>query len=169
MKDTGLLDGISAYEAYQKIHNEHYETVLRYLLNRVPEKERAEDMAQETFFVAWKSIDMLRLHPNIRAWLIKTAHNIRRNDIRKEIKRRLILAALKEASSKPSPRLNLFAGLSPCDIQILTLHYVNHLSTREIANVLEIKESATRQRLFRARNRLEKLLDEKNLLKKFLD
>ena len=47
--------------------------------------------------------------------------------------------------------------LSENDQLILTLFYLNELSIREIAQILSIKENAVKQRLYRGRQRFEKI------------
>jgi len=50
--------------------------------------------------------------------------------------------------------------LSPEDQMILTMRYYQAMTTREIAEQLDISESAARVRLLRARNRLAKILED---------
>jgi len=48
-------------------------------------------------------------------------------------------------------------GLAECEI--LTLSFLDDLSTREIATVLEIPEGTVKSRLFKARRELRRVLE----------
>lgn len=173
MKDPSLLETISAEEFYETVFKENSRYVLNYVRAYVHEKVYVEDIVQETFLAAWKSIDKIQMYESTQAWLIATTKNIIKSHFRSEKKNRLVLGTLKESySGKDKTEQDggaLFAGLGPADAIILKMFYIDHMSTREIAEALDIKESTTRSRLARARHKLEKSLDEKNLLKKIVD
>lgn len=173
MKDSTVLDHDGLDERCEAIFQENYIHIFKYVIKRVQDKEAAEDITQETFMVAWKSITKLLPHENIQAWLINTAKYVISSYNRMEKKHERALNTLREtrfvdASTEQDGR-GLFSDLDPADAKILTLFYIDRMSTREIAKSLGTKEPAVRTRLFRARQRLEKKLGANNILKKFID
>ena len=168
MNGSALLDNISTDKAFIQLHQEHFKPVMKYLVAHTRDKHLAEDIAQETFLVAWNSMDKLLTHPNVQAWFITTARNLMMNQRRKQQKHKLLLSILKELHPgeyiAEQDDVDIFSGLSPADTQIISMYYIDHMDTRELAKALAIKESTARSRLARARNKLEKLLGEKGFL-----
>ena len=49
----------------------------------VPDRHRAEDLTQEVFLLAWRSIDKLEESAALRAWLLAIAASVVANDARR--------------------------------------------------------------------------------------
>jgi RNA polymerase sigma factor (sigma-70 family) len=128
----------------------------------------SEDVAQETFLVAWRQLGELSETAKLRPWLCGIARNLGRM-ARRDGKR--------EASAEDVSDLELAAGeASPLDALVeaeaeqivrdtlsrvperyreaLVLYYQNDRSAREVAALLGISENAALQRLSRGRKYL---------------
>ena len=68
---------------FSEWYSENYESVCRYAAVVMGERSMAEDIAQDTFLEAWNKFEVLRTHPNVKGWLIKTAYFKINNLIRK--------------------------------------------------------------------------------------
>lgn len=139
------------------------------------DRAMTEDVAQETFLVAWVGIRSIREPLKLRSWLCGIARNLGLATLRKG-KREIATAdtELEEASSdvQPSP---LDAALSresealvrdairripelyrlPC-----VLHYRENYSVAEIAQILDLQRSTVQQRLSRGRRCIRKSMAE---------
>src|SRR5437870_6026731 len=61
-------------EAGRRFVREYYPGVYRYLLYLTGRREAAEDLAQETFLQAWRSLGAFEGRSLLRAWLHRIAH-----------------------------------------------------------------------------------------------
>ena len=67
----------------EQIYNEYFKMVYKYLICLTHNKEIAEDLAQETFCKAIKSIQHFRGECKISVWLCEIAKNLWFNELRK--------------------------------------------------------------------------------------
>lgn len=123
----------------------------------------AEDIVQEACLRAWRSLDRLREPRAVKSWLFTT---LRREHARLYERRRLPIASDVEpatvAGDDDGPEGHLDRHRLRQAIHRLPLNYRTPLamqvlfgcSVREIAQELELGESAVMARLFRARNKL---------------
>ncbi len=59
----------------EEIYSEYYDTVFHYLLSLCKEESLAEELTQESFFKAMKSIDTFRGECKLSVWLCQIAKN----------------------------------------------------------------------------------------------
>lgn len=59
-----------------EIYKEHAKTVYAFLLMKCQDRELAEELTQETFFQAMKSIDSFQGNSKISTWLCSIAKNV---------------------------------------------------------------------------------------------
>ncbi len=154
-------------------YEEHGEALYRYLRFHLPTADSAEDLTAEVFLRAIQAFD--RFNPSLgssRAWLFRIAHNALRDYERQTRRRTLVsLADLRDLecnAASPEERLLLeeeiagllaaFGELSARDREIIGLSYASNLSLIEAGAVLGISATAARTRLWRALNRLRKVL-----------
>ena len=139
--------------------------VLAFALRRVGSREDAEDVAAETFAVAWRRRGSIPGSP--LPWLYAIAANVIRNNRRST--RRLGRLRSKLAGERTAEGANLadlvtendafataFAELSEGQREILRLAAWEGLDTCEGAVALDCSEAAFKVRLHRARRELEK-------------
>lgn len=146
---------------------ELYPKVLAFSIRRTPSREIAEDIAAETFAVAWRRRD-----EPVRTWLpwlYGIARQLIRNSARAAGRRERLQARLEaeppivlrdpaDATTERQATLAAFAALPEADREILMLIVWEELSSTEGARVLGCTRAAFELRLFRARRRLEKEL-----------
>lgn len=120
----------------------------------------AADALQDTALRAWQRLGEVREDTSFKAWITRILVN-RCCDILRGKKRLVSLDALPEQGQEEDRDLSLdvrsvLAALAENDRLILTLFYLDDLSVRQIAFVLDLKESAVRTRLTRARERFRR-------------
>jgi RNA polymerase sigma-70 factor (ECF subfamily) len=151
----------------------HYQAVYRLLVRLTRDVHQAEDLTQETFAVAWEKIGTFEGRSSLSTWLHRIAYTrfidferSRRGstDLRDR------LASQKEATSTADPfvaavaddearRLN--EALSVLDEparMLLVLHYLQDLSYREMAAILDEPAGTLKWRVSEALNRLRTVL-----------
>ena len=60
---------------FEQIYQQYFEPVYRYALSLTLDEHQAEEITQETFFKALKSIDSYRSESSIKTWLCTIAKN----------------------------------------------------------------------------------------------
>ena len=60
---------------FEEIYSEYYDTVFRYVLSLAGDRQRAEEITQESFFKALKSIGNFRGECKLSVWLCQIAKN----------------------------------------------------------------------------------------------
>ncbi len=138
--------------------------LFRVALRVCRDREKAEDLVQETYLQAWRSFHRIELGTNLRAWLFKILFNVHYSRLRRE---RLNLTPVEEtiaetiAYDPPAPQRltdeEVLAALErlPRDFQIpVVLSDVEELSYREIAEAMQIPIGTVMSRLHRGRKLL---------------
>jgi RNA polymerase sigma-70 factor (ECF subfamily) len=126
----------------------------------------AEEVVQETFLRAWRSLDSLEDGESAKSWLLTIA---RREHARLYERKRHPTVDIDELTGSESAALAEHHERDPDDVddvrrailelepehrEPLILQVMMGYSTEEIARLLGVNEGAVSTRLFRARNRL---------------
>ena len=129
-------------------------------------KELAEDLCQDTFFLATLRYDELINHPSPGGWLTLTLVNLVKND-RRKAENRLARIPVDEVvnrlrASEPTGSIEelLPVQLSRDDRQILVWRFEYQMDYQDIAEKLGVSEGTARMRVFRALKRCKSLLDD---------
>lgn len=160
-------------EAFGFLYKEYYQRIYRYCRISLYNDITAEDVCQETFLRAWKSLPsfIITEQGTFQAFLYRIARNLIIDLSRK--KKEFSLAAYEEIESDEDHVESLgrkediakvqqaLAKLDEKDRQIIILRYFEELSHADVAKVIGIKEGALRVRTMRL---LEKLKGELNNL-----
>ena len=157
-------------EQFDQAYVEHFQYVYRFVLSLCRDEVLAEEIAQEAFFKAVKSIDGYKGGCSIRAWLCQIAKNTYLNHIRR---RRFIHpnAEMPEGVSQSAESVllstertrDLHAALHRLDEpfkEVFTLKVFAELSHDEIARLFGKTESWSRVTYHRARQRLMGMVKE---------
>jgi RNA polymerase sigma-70 factor, ECF subfamily len=142
-----------------------YGPLRRYALHRGLTGPDAEDLVAQVLEVAWRRIGEVPSDEPL-PWLYAVAHNLWRNQARKDKRRRELLARFAaslpaEAATDPSDPGVLraaLASLSDSDQEVLRLVAWDGVTPGELAIVLRCSPVAARARLHRARARLARKL-----------
>jgi RNA polymerase sigma-70 factor, ECF subfamily len=172
--DRGLVDAAAAgdRDAFDELVLRHHPAVIGLVRALTGGREDAEDLAQETFVRAWKSLRSFRGESSFRTWLHRVAINVIRTFHAREARMRRFVLPRREAPQEPAssaPPIDTdlarrqiversLAAL-PEDLRVaVTLRDLQGLEYREIAEMLALPIGTVESRIFRARQRLRPLL-----------
>lgn len=147
--------------------------VYRFLRFHTDSADTAEDLAAETFMRVFEAMD--RFDParaEARVWIFGIARNVLRDHFRRaKVRNHVSIGATRDlAADAPSPEERLLREeqqaklldgvrqLGERDRELIGLRYGSELSMAEIGDVLGVRESAVRTRLWRALERLRSVL-----------
>lgn len=187
LEDLFLLAKKGDGRAFEQIVLQTEGSVYNLALSILKKREDAEDVTQETYLRLWRSAGELEIESSLKVYILRTARNIALDLIRKNSKRNeadtVFLSADGEfeieiedtdASSRPDvaylKKLDAEAvresinELPPSAREIIILRDVEGLSYTEIAGMLGIAEGTLKSKLFRARERLRRIILSKNIL-----
>jgi RNA polymerase sigma-70 factor (ECF subfamily) len=129
----------------------------------------AEDIAQDSFLIAFERLDTCREPERFAGWLLQIVRNQARNAL---VSRRLRDVPAQESSEElsstsPMPDSSAFrsqllaalALLSPVRREVVLLHDLEGWTHPQIADALELSELMSRQHLFLARRELRERLE----------
>lgn len=178
------LDGNQA--AYEKLLNRYKNGIFKLIYQMIKNKEETEDLVQETFIKAFKSLHSYDNKYAFSTWLYKIAYNHSIDSIRKKKLKIQSLDTpikLKEGEVKYqihderySPEksllykekknyLNSAINSLPEKYKItLVLRHHEDQSYEEISKILNIPLGTVKARIFRARELIKKKLKESQLL-----
>jgi len=149
---------------FERVFDAHQRRVLAYALRRVDTEADAEDVAAETFTIAWRKLDQVP-HGDELPWLLGVARRVAANQRRgasrwQRLAQRLTRTHDEQraigdgAPSAASPALEALSRLRPDDQELVRLIAWDELSHAEAGMVLGITANAVAIRLHRARKRL---------------
>ena len=155
MEQKQFLDAVARYQ----------DMVYRIALHQTGNASDGEDAIQEVFLRLLTSKKPPQGEEHIRRWLIRVTGNYCRDLLKSPWrKRRVSLETLpEEPVFQREEEAELYREVMKLPEKyrtVLDLFYYEELSVREIAEVLEIKESLVTTRLSRARSRLREHLRE---------
>jgi RNA polymerase sigma factor (sigma-70 family) len=163
------LPPLDADRRFESCFRDHHAAVLAFAIRRLPDRSTAEDVAAETFAVAWRRRELIPEEP--LPWLygiaLRVAANQRRSgERRRRLRERLEHEASSRVAAEPADALHrrdafarAFERLVEPEREVLRLVAWEGLDTREAASVLGCSPTAFRVRLHRARRRLAKHLE----------
>ena len=162
-------------EAYQS----HSDSIFRFILFKIDNRERALDLTQETFMKTWVNLSKSGGIQNIRAFLYKVAGNLVIDEYRKRGRKDYALSSLEtmgEDGFEPSSDVNELEALTnkldaekvmdvvnklpPIYSSVLFLKYNEDYSISEIAENLDISQNVVSVRLNRAMHKLKEMVEE---------
>lgn len=174
-----VMDGDGT--AYRGLVEKYQGRVYAMVYGMVRNREDARDLTQEAFVKAYRSLDSFRLEAGFYTWLYRIAMNLSIDFVRKRKRRETNgfdegIAArdedggIAEVHHEDGPgraleRKQLLARIMgameklPEDQrEVILLRELEHLSYKEISEVMGIPEGTVMSRLFYARKKLQKLL-----------
>jgi RNA polymerase sigma-70 factor (ECF subfamily) len=160
---------------FETLFNDTYAAVRRYAFHRGVTGAEADDLAAETFIVAWRRLDDVP-RDNPVPWLFAVAANVQRNRARSARRYQAMINRLPapvpgqppaEPSGGGHAVLSAMAALAEEDQEILRLVAWDGLTPQEAATVLGTTGGVARLRLHRARKRLAARLGDRLAPKRF--
>ncbi len=152
----------------------HQEVAFRAAFLIVRDAGAAEDVAQEAFVRAYRSLHRFRAGEPFRPWLLRIVTNLALNDVRARGRREGLLARFRRDShDEPPADARLLEGeqrdllvhaineLADDDRLVLYLRYFLELPEREIATVINRRVGTVKSRLSRASTRLRSVIEQR--------
>jgi len=158
-------------DAYGAIYNLYYKQVYRYCYFNLRDSALAQDVVQETFLKAWKSIGSFSLENGgtVQAFLYRIARNLIIDHSRKKRTTRLDEHENIEAESQIEENIDrdsekeklkeAIGQLGEKDRQIVILRYFEEMSFAEMSKVIKIREGALRVRIHRILEKLKGIIE----------
>jgi RNA polymerase sigma-70 factor, ECF subfamily len=177
--EQGLVERAQAGDrsAFEELVRRHADRLYAVVLRFVANADEAEEVTQEAFLRAWRSIERFRGRSQFFTWL----YRIGINEAKRRAERRPSAGAVTSLEDSPlddapdwseAPELRTEQGdlrrvleravrALPLDYRTpLILRDVEGLSTQEAADVMELGQAAFKSRLHRARLAVRRTLDE---------
>lgn len=149
-------------DKFEKIYKEYFAEVYIYVYVRIGNRQFAEDVTQDTFYIALKKGREFLEHPNPKWWLMRTARN-RISELRRKAKYRVALSLeqdcpdlAREDSAFEEKELELAALkiLDEKEWMMLKQYYLFGESVSELAESAGTTENNIRVRMTRLKKKL---------------
>ena len=162
--------------AYAELVNRYQAYVFTLVLRMIKNREDAEEVAQDVFVKAYRSLADFRGESKFSTWLYTIANTTSITFLRKkkldvhsldnekvfevaDSKDSGLRANLVEQKSRVNMVNEAIAMLSPDDAEIITLFYKAEQNLDEISRILRLETNTAKVRLHRARTRLKEKME----------
>ena len=158
-------------QSMDEIYQAYAKTVYKYLLTRTHDADLAEELTQETFYQAIRSIDRFDGSCRISTWLCAIAKNLwlayqRKHPPTESLEDKLDEPRLATASAESqamdaAARVEIMKKLHICPEpfrEVLYLRIFGNLSFREIGEIMEKTENWARVTFYRGKEKLREEL-----------
>jgi RNA polymerase sigma-70 factor, ECF subfamily len=164
--------------AFERIVVRYQRPVLSLLVRLTGDRALAEELAQDTFVKAFRSLSAFDTSRRLSSWLFRIAHNAGIDALRRASAAHSRPASLAGSEALPSDFAapaepdpverralgdaiqQAFARLRPEQRSAVVLRYEEGLPFEEIARILGIAEATARSHVHRARKQLVRMLSE---------
>ena len=160
-------------EAFRQLV-EAYQTQVYRLALRMCGADGADDVTQDAFVAAWRTLPNFRSDCRFSTWLYRLTTNAAIDYLRREKRHRAAgditelelpddaptMQELSERAETQSRVRRALSRLSDEHRQVLLLRYMQELDYGEIAAALEVSEGTVKSRINRAKARLRELLSD---------
>lgn len=157
-------------QKFTEAYNEYGDAIFRYCLFKISDREKATDFVSETFTRTWQYLLSGNEIENIKTFLYTTARHIIIDEYRK--KKSVSLDDLIDQGVEPYIEIEeaIFTSFDVARViehmqalpesysSILTMRYVNDLSVKEIAIIVNESENVVSVRIHRGLAKLRKII-----------
>jgi len=150
------------FEAFGEIYSMYLDQVYRYVFYRVRNKMTAEDITEEVFVKAWRSIGSCKGRGHtFLPWLYRIAHNQMVDDFRSR-KREVSSVGIDDLADVSAPESRAETGLEWRELseliaalpqnqgQVITMKFIEGMDNREIGRAMGKSQGAVRVLQMRA-------------------
>lgn len=158
-----MKDRETIRQSFEYAYDEFLEPIFLFLCARLNNRERAKELAQETFMRTWKYLADGNTITNIRPFLYTTAYNLFKNELRSKHETSSLDTLLEERGFEPrdtgmpiEEKLELklmiesIKELPEPHQEVLLMRYVDGLAVKEIAALLDESPITISVRIHRA-------------------
>lgn len=161
-------------QAFSVLVDRYKHMVFTLAMKILKNREEAEEVSQDVFIKVYQALHTFKGDSKFSTWLYKIAYYRSLDYLKKQgrsvnansvdISTVYDLAAVEntldglEANERKITIKNAIAELPEDDAVIITLHYFEELSLKEISEVMSIATNTAKVRLFRSRKRLADIL-----------
>ncbi len=162
---------LPGHDAFAALVERHQTQVLRLARHLLRDADAAQDVGQDTFLRAFRSLASFRPDLSFRSWLLKITVNAARDHVSRRASWRLRpiemaseiaapddVAAAAEAAILLDQVRGLVSQLHPREREVFVLRDLEGLETDEVAEILGLEAPTVRRHLARARLRLRELM-----------
>ena len=155
----------------ESIYRENADTVFRFLMSRTGSADLSEELTQETFYQAIKSIDRYGGEGRISSWLCGIAKNVLYDHLRKERKAQLpaedaartVTASAEETALQNEEAKTILKAIEAYPEpgkEVLRLRIFGGLSFKQIGAIFDHTENWARVTFYRAKQSIIKELEQ---------
>jgi len=161
--------------AFARLYRRHYDTVFRYCVHRLFERQAAEDVTSAVFLKVVENLGLFKgTKQQFRNWLYKIATNTVNSHLRQAARRKRLLkvageqvshratdcrGAIDASAERLAVLKEAMLALRPRYQTIITLRFFEDLKLTEIAEVLGSSPGTVRSQLARVLAKLRKKLE----------
>ncbi len=144
-------------EAFAQLYEEHFDKIYRYVVLRIGNNTEAEDVTQQVFLNALRSISSFKWKgAPFSTWLFRIAHNLVVDYLRKRAKRVTtpLDDSLVDSDSNPQKmteqRLDIeqlisaTERLTAAQREVISLRFAGELSVAEVAKIMDKSQGAVK-------------------------
>jgi RNA polymerase sigma-70 factor (ECF subfamily) len=158
--------------AFERIYAQHERAVYRHAYYLLGHRDDADDITQETFLRAHRSLSSFRSGSSLKTWLFRICTNLCHDHLRVRLRRPEVAfdfdtlsSAGTEAGEHSDPvqtairtdslqRLMIvLQGMPPAERSVIVLHLIEGLGYDEIAEILGCRRGSAKMRVLRATRR----------------
>ena len=165
-------------ESFEEIYSLYFKDIYRYVLSLCRNSEQAEEITQETFFQAMKSISSFRGDCKMTVWLCQIAKHLYFDYLKKEKHKTTVgiehlesfeavnnqgnledTYLIKEETKK---LLSALRQVKHPYGQVFWLRAYEEMSFKEIGEIYDKSENWARVNYFRAKTKIRKVIEDEN-------
>ena len=155
-------------DAFGELYGMYAEDLFRFAYYSVGSVSAAEDCVSEAVCLAFQNIAKLKKNEAFKSWMFKILHNCCKNaqKIKYLRKDEIELSAVKNLSAEEKDHsdsislMNALKKLSDEEKEIMILYYASGYNSKEIGEILGLKDSTVRSKIKRATSKLREMLYE---------
>lgn len=153
----------------EEIYKEYFEVVNKYLFCLTHNNDIAEELTQETFYRAVKTIDKFKGNCKIQVWLCQIAKNLwydelkrnkRYKDFESEEDYLISVDNAEDTAIQNLEKVNMYKKIQSLDEQtkeVIYLRLTGDLSFKEIGDILNKTENWARVTFYRGKQKLKEV------------
>lgn len=158
---------------FEPLYNKYYEQILRYIYQRIDDKETAYDIASQVFLKALNNIHKYEYRGvPFASWLYRIAKSELYQSFRDKKARRTVnvdtsnlsemIDEMEEDTTEETRKLliKVIGKLKEEEIQMIELRFFEKRSFKEIGEILEVTENNAKVKSHRVINKMKKLFNQ---------